>query len=103
MKKGKFNLDLFILDVADYVFVEWLVRNNCYSKFIANFSGNFDYDSPREAIRSHLFLILRSRSMTLRNAISAAFMFPFTPEGMDYWLSIEQRWIDFLDEFNVEL
>ena len=103
MKKCKFNLDLFTLDVADYVFVEWLVRNNCYSKFIANFSGNSDCDSPREAIRSHLSMILRSRSMTLRNAISTAFLFLLTPEGEDYWCSIEQRWIDFLDGFNVEL
>lgn len=103
MKKGKFNLDLFTLDVADFMFVEWLVCHNCYSKFIANYSVNSDCDSPREAIRSHLSMILRSSVLTLHNAISTAFLFLHTPEGEDYWCSIEQKWIDFLDDFNVQL
>ena len=103
MKKDKFDRDLLILNVADYLFVEWLIRNNCYSKFIANFSSNFDCDSPREAIRSHLSMLLRSNSMTLRNAISTAFLFLPTPEGEDYWCSVELRWIAFLDEFNIQL
>jgi len=103
MKKNKFNRSLLTLDVADYLFVEWLIRNDCYSKFAANLSGNSDCDIPREAIRCHLSLILRSNSMTLRNAISTAFLFLHTPEGEDYWCSIELRWIAFLDEFNVQL
>lgn len=103
MKKDKFNCDPLILNVVDYLFVEWLVRNKCYSKFIANFSGNFNCNSPREAIRFHLSMILRSNSMTLRNAISSAFLFLPTPEGEDYWCSVELKWIAFLDEFDFQL
>nr|DAM05895.1 MAG TPA: hypothetical protein [Microviridae sp.] len=102
MKKDKFILDRLTLDVAYYAFVGWLVRNNYYSKFMANFSGNADSDSPREAVRSHLSLVLRSNSMTLRDAISAAFLYLYTPEGEDYWCSVERKWTAYLDKLSVE-
>lgn len=102
MKKDKFSFDRLALDVAYCAFVGWLVRNDCYSKFMANFSGNADSDNPREAVRSHLSMILHSNSMTLRDAISAAFLYLYTPEGEDYWFSVERRWTAFLDKLSVE-
>lgn len=102
MKRNKLTLDRLTLDVAYYAFVGWLVRNNCYSKFMANFSANADSDNPREAVRSHLSMVLRSKSMTLRDAISAAFLYLYTPEGEDYWYSVERKWTAFLDNLSVE-
>lgn len=102
MKKDKFIFDRLTLDIAYYAFVGWLVRNNCYSKFMANFSGNVDSDNPREAVRSYLSMILRSNSMTLRDAISAAFLHLYTPEGEDYWYSVERKWSAFLDSLSVK-
>ena len=102
MKKDKLILDRLTLDVAYYAFVGWLVRNGYYSKFMANFSGNTDIDSPREAVRFHLSIVLRSNSMTLRDAISAAFLYLYTPEGEEYWFSVERKWTAFLEKLSVE-
>lgn len=101
MKEDKFNSNSLVLDVFDYLLVEWLVRNRCYLNFVANLSNSFGRNA-RESIRSHLAVLLCSRTLTIRDAISTAFRFPDTPEGIAYWRSIEQDWIDFLGKFNVE-
>lgn len=102
MKDEKFNPNSLVLDVVDYLFVEWLVRNRCYSNFIKNLSSGSGRNA-RARVRSHLALLLRSRTATIRDAIAAAFIFPATPEGIAYWRSIEQDWIDFLEKLDVEL
>lgn len=102
MKEDKFNPNSLVLDVVDYLFVEWLVRNRCYSNFVANLSSGSGR-SARKRIRSHLAALLCSRTSTIRDAIATAFVFPNTPEGMPYWRSIDQDWIDFLEKFDVEL
>lgn len=102
MKKDKLILDRLTLDVAYYAFVGWLVRNNYYSKFMANFSCNADSDNSREAVRSYLSMLLHSNSMTLRDAFSGAFLFLYTPEGEDFWFSVERKWSAFLDKLCVE-
>ena len=101
MKENKFNSNSLVLDVVDYLFVEWLVRNRCYLNFVANLSSGIGRNA-RERIRSHLAVLLCSRVSTIRDAISTAFVFPNTPEGMAYWCSIEQDWIDFLEKLDVE-
>lgn len=102
MKEDKFDSNSLVLDVVDYLFVEWLVRNRCYSNFVANLSSGSSR-SARKRIRFHLAVLLRSKTATIRDAIAAAFIFPATPEGIAYWRSIEQDWIDFLEKLDVEL
>lgn len=101
MKEDKFNSNSLVLDVVDYLLVEWLVRNRCYLNFVANLSGGSRPNS-REMIRAHLAVLLCSRNLTIRDAFATAFKFSDTPEGIAYWCSIEQDWIDFLEEFNVK-
>ena len=103
MKKTKIKSHPLILDVADYLFVEWLVRNKCYSKFVANLSNRSGFSNSREGLRAYLSAILRSRVFTLRDAISVAFLFHCTPEGSDYWLLVDRKWVDFLERLDVEL
>lgn len=103
MKKNKIKPHPLILDVVDYLFVEWLVRNGCYSRFVENLSNCSGFPGTREGIRAYLSVILRSRVSTLRNAISAAFLFPCTPEGPDYWRLVDRKWVDFLERLDVEL
>lgn len=103
MKKTKIKPHPLILDVADYLFVEWLVRNKCYSKFVANLSKCSGFPSSREGIRVYLSMILRGKVSTLRDAISAAFLFSATPEGFDYWRLIDRKWVDLLERLDVEL
>lgn len=103
MKKAKTKSHPLILDVADYLFSEWLVRNKCYSKFTANLSNHSDFPGTREGVRAYLSVILHGRDSALRNAISGAFLFSCTPEGSDYWRLVDRDWIDFLEKFDVKL
>lgn len=102
MKKNKLDLDRLYLDAADHMFVEWLIRSGYYSKFADNFSrNNPDYDSTREGIRSCLSMLLRSQSMSFRDAISASFLFLRTPEGEDFWWSVDKEWRAFLRHLDI--
>lgn len=103
MKKTKIKPHPLILDVADYLFVEWLVRNECYSKFVANLANGSGFPGSREGVRAYLSAILRSKVSTLHTAISAAFLFPCTPEGSSYWRLVDRKWINFLERLDVEL
>lgn len=103
MKKTKIKPHPLILDVVDYLFVEWLVRNGCYSKFVANLDNCSDYPGSREGIRAYLSAILCSKVLTLHSAIAGAFLFPCTSEGSGYWRRIDREWINFLERLDVEL
>lgn len=101
MKKNKPSLDPLYLDAADYIFVEWLVRSNYYSRFKDNFiRNNPDYDNAREGIRSCLSMLFRSRTLSFRDAVSASFLFTRTPEGEDFWYSVDREWRAFLRNLN---
>lgn len=101
MKKNKPSLDPLYLDAADYIFVEWLIRSGYYSRFRDNFiRANSDYDTAREGIRSCLSMLLRSRIFSFRDAISLSFMFFRTPEGEDFWYSVDREWRAFVRNLN---
>lgn len=101
MRKSKPILDPLYLDAADYIFVEWLVRSGYYSRFKNNFiRDNPDFDSAREGIRVGLSRLLRSRTLSFRDAVSSSFLFLRSPEGVDFWCSVDQEWRAFLGNLN---
>ena len=101
MRKNKLSLDPLYLDAADYIFVEWLVRRGYYSRFRDNFiRDNSDFDSAREGIRVCLSRLLRSRTSSFRDAVSSSFLFLRSPEGVDFWRSVDQEWRAFVRHLN---
>ena len=101
MRKNKSSLDPLYLDAADYIFVEWLVRSGYYSKFANNFiRDNSNFASAREGIRACLSRLLRSRFLSFSDAVSSSFLFLRSPEGVDFWCSVDQEWRAFLGNLN---
>lgn len=101
MRKNKSSLAPLYLDAADYIFVEWLVRSGYYSRFKDNFiRDNPDFDNAREGIRTCLSRLLRSRFLSFRDAVSSSFLFLRSPEGVNFWCSVDQEWRAFLKHLN---
>lgn len=91
-------LDELIVDVLEYMFVEWLVRRSLYSRFSENLvrawpnSGN-----PRSIIRN---LIRLNRPVnSLADLIPGCFPFGSTPEGFRFWISVSDEWSRYFKSF----
>lgn len=99
MKNSRtFDSDLLILDVCDYLFVEWLIRHGLYKKFAANLAREFGHTgSSRQLIRDYIHSINHHRSLS--RAILSAFLFNDTPEGYDFWVRASAEWVDFYITF----
>lgn len=102
MKAQKFfDPDRLCVDALDYIFVEWLIRNNLYRRFAENFSAHHPASaSPcphlRERIRYHISLDPSDYS----GYVEGAFRFARTPEGYDFWKDVTSRWVKFIKSFN---
>lgn len=91
--------DLYI-DVVEYAFVEWLVRQNLYSAFRSNFARAHTSLKPfRDSLREHIRLAYRSSYFGLGSLILTAFLFTSTPEGCEFWLKHSDSWKRFFSEF----
>ena len=88
------------LDVLDYMLVEWLVSQDLYSKFADNIVAAKRCNVPaRRLIRDHVRLVIESPTLTYEKAISSAFLFFLTPEGMTFWSRVSSDWICFCRNF----
>lgn len=98
MKGNASDLDLLTVDVLDYMFVEWLNRNNLYSKFVANLSpARFGHKSARSIVRGIILDLLISERFSPADAISSSFAFRSTPEGSAFWLDASRRWTKYFN------
>ena len=96
MKKRNFDSNALIIDVFDYMFVEWLCRRGLYSKFVANLLPfKDDSMSSRAAVRELIVHVLDTPYLTLPDAILSAFSFEKTPEGSAFWLNVSRQWQHF--------
>lgn len=102
MKKQAFKpLDKFSVDVIDYMFVEWLVRNSLYSKFAANLIRYYpDSVNPRSIIRKRIRSISRFPVFLASDLISSSFLFDKTPEGYLFWSRVSSKWASYLESFS---
>ena len=102
MKKQTFKpLDKLSVDVLDYMFVEWLVRNSLYSKFVANLIRYHpDPVNPRSIIRDQIRRISRFPVFLASDLISSSFLFDKTPEGYLFWARVNSKWFSYLESFS---
>lgn len=99
-RKVFFSAQSLHVDVLDYMFVEWLVRNNLYSKFVANLPlAEFATEKPRTAIRAIVYHAVTSCHSDPLCMISNAFLFRSTPEGRDFWLEASSAWKTYFTSF----
>lgn len=90
------RVDDLMIDVIEYAFIEWLVRQGVFAAFKANYESAFsEFGSFRNRLRAHIRFALRSSSYKLGDLISSAFMFDSTPEGVSFWCDKSAAWSRF--------
>lgn len=97
-KKSR-NSDLYV-DVVEYLFTEWLVRQNLYSAYKANYEKfHPNHRSFSDNLRAKIRDICRSRVPTVEVIIATSFPFIMTPEGYDFWVDKQNLWRRFCGKF----
>ena len=96
----KSRLSDLSVDVAEYMFVEWLVRQNLFSAYKANYEIFRPNHRPfRDNLRAKLRVICNSHAFGVVEIISISFPFVMAPEGYDFWLNQSNLWRRFCSEF----
>lgn len=101
MKKNKkIRINDLRIDVVEYAFTEWLVRQGLYSAFRSNFDRTFtSKKSFRDRLRDHIRLAYRNPTFGVGSLICTAFLFTQTPQGCLFWLKHSEDWRRFFTEF----
>lgn len=100
-KRSRIN-DLTI-DVVEFAFREWLVRQRVFVAFKANYELNNSASiSFREQLRLHIRFILECPTLNLGSLITSAFIFYSTPEGADFWGKQSDAWRRFCSNFRTQ-
>lgn len=105
MKENKkSSLSELPVDVAEYMFTEWLVRQGVFSAYKANCEKFCTcHRTFREGLRSHIRSMRRSPRFALNDLIAVSFPFSLTPEGYDFWVKQSTIWLRFCSDFKSEL
>lgn len=97
------DIDL-IVDVLEYAFTEWLVRQRIFVAFKTNYEAAVSpCGNLRSAVRAHIRRSLCNPSLAPTRLISTAFLFASTPEGYDFWRKYAVAWERFYLKFQSKL
>lgn len=101
MKVNKSSkLSALPVDVAEYMFVEWLVRQGLYSAYRRNCEKYCTSNRTfREDLHVRIRRMYRVARFSLKDIISISFPFVMTSEGYDFWLTQSTLWRRFCDNF----
>lgn len=104
MKKTKcFNSADLYVDVVDYMFVEWLVRQGLFSSFVANYNSlSWNGKSFRETLRTVIRYKIASDNPCLGSLVAGFFFFENTPEGCRFWTEKSLAWSRFFETFQTK-
>lgn len=96
----KSRLSDLSIDVVEYMFTEWLVRQGVFSAFKANFEKfHPNRRSFRDNLRDKLRCLYLSRVPTVEVIISTSFPFAMTSEGYNFWVDQSNLWQRFCAKF----
>lgn len=101
-KKSRLS-DLYV-DAIEYMFTEWLVRQNLFSAYKANYEAfRPNHRSFRDNLRAKLRSICRSGTFGVEELISISFPFAMTSEGYNFWVDQSTHWRRFCGKFKALL
>lgn len=105
MKKvKKSSLSALPIDVAEYMFVEWLVRQGLYSAYRRNCENVCTSNRTfREDLHVRIRRMYRVARFSLEDIIAISFPFVMTSEGYDFWLTQSTLWRRFCNNFKSTL
>lgn len=88
------------VDVVEYMFTEWLVRQGSFSAYKANYEKfNPNHRSFRDNLRVKIRGLRRTSLFGVENIISTSFPFAMTLEGYNFWLDQSNLWRRFCSDF----
>ena len=88
------------VDVVEYMFTEWLVRQGLFFVYKANFEKFYpNHRSFRDNLRTKLRRLCRSSVLGIESIISTSFPFAMTPEGYNFWVDQSNLWCRFCGKF----
>ena len=101
-KKSRIN-DLSV-DVVEYMFIEWLVRQGVF----AAFKSNYEYDYAlrtgfHEHLRGKIRRALNGSGYGVSHLVTSSFLFASTPEGYEFWCKQSAAWERFCAKLQVKL
>lgn len=103
-KTKKSHLSELPIDVAEYMFIEWLVRQGLFSAYKANCEKFCTcHRTFRDDLRSNIRNIRRSSKFTLGDLVAVSFPFVMTSEGYDFWAKQSATWRCFCNSFRSDL
>lgn len=93
-----------LIDVVEYMFIEWLVRRGIFSAFKSNYERAFmPYKSFYDRLRSQIRHSLHNFGLGPSNLITSSFPFTSAPEGVEFWCKQSIAWERFCDELQEKL
>ena len=96
----KSRLSDLSVDVVEYMFTEWLVRQHLFSLYKANFEKFHSNHRPfRDNLRDKLRYLCCSSILGAESLISTSFPFTTTPEGYNFWVDQSKLWRRFCGKF----
>jgi len=88
------------VDVLEYVFIEWLVRQNSFAAYKRNYEVfHPNHRSFRDNLRIKLRSVCRLRGGAAEAIIATSFPLAMTPEGYDFWVDQSNLWCSFCGKF----
>lgn len=106
MKKvsKKSRTDDLLIDLVEYMFVEWLVRRGVFTVFKSNYERAFSLRAGfRERLRGHIRRALSDSGYGVSHLITSSFLFTSTPEGVKFWAKQSAAWELFCAKLQVKL
>lgn len=106
MKKvsKKSRTDDLLIDLVEYMFVEWLVRRGVFNAFKSNYEHAFSLSTGfHERLRGHIRRTLNGPGFGVSHLITSSFLFTSTPEGVKFWGKQSAAWERFCAKFQVRL
>ena len=100
----KSRLSDLSVDVVEYMFTEWLVRQGLFSAYKANYEGfHPNHRSFRDNLRTRLRYLCKSSVLGVESIISTSFPYAMTPEGYNFWVTQSNLWRHFCGKFKSTL
>lgn len=101
-KKSRTN-DLLV-DLVEYMFVEWLVRRGVFTAFKSNYEHAFSLRAGfHERLRGQIRRALNGSGFGVSHLFTSAFLFTSTPEGVKFWSNQSDAWERFCAKFQARL
>ncbi len=106
MKKvsKKSRTDDLLIDLVEYMFVEWLVRRGVFTAFKANYEYAFSLRTGfHERLRGQIRRTLNGSTFGISHLITSSFLFTSTPEGVKFWGKQSADWERFCAKLQIRL